>query len=47
MNAGGAAKLDPKDGPTRLRVAIEDDEVRLVIITQLAFLDETCDVQRG
>ena len=45
--ADGAAELDPKDGPdVDLRVAIEDDEVRLAIITNLAFLDETCDVQR-
>ncbi len=47
VNTGGAAELDPKDGPdVDLRVAIEDDEVRLAIITNLAFLDETCDVQR-
>lgn len=35
-------EFDPKDGPdVDLRVAIEDGEVRLAIITNLAFLDET------
>lgn len=47
MNAAtltcGAGELDPKDGPdVDLRIAIEDDEVRMQIITNLAFLDETC-----
>lgn len=48
---GGAAapafELDPKDGPdVDLRVAIEDGEVRLAIITNLAFLDETTSFYR-
>ncbi len=42
-----AARFDPKDGPdVDLRIAVEDDEVRFQIITNLAFLDETCDVPR-
>ncbi len=45
--AGTNTRLDPKDGPdVDLRVAIEDDEVRFVIITNLAFLDETTDAYR-
>ena len=41
------SELDPKDGPdVDLRVAVEDDEVRLSIITNLAFLDATTDAPR-
>ncbi|MEM1452517.1 MAG: hypothetical protein AAGI22_25665 [Planctomycetota bacterium] len=43
----GGDGLDPKDGPdVDLRIAIEDDEVRFQIITNLAFLDETTDAYR-
>ncbi len=39
--------LDPKDGPdVDLRIAVEDDEVRFQIITNLAFLDATTDAFR-
>ncbi|MEM9803506.1 MAG: hypothetical protein AAGA20_24525, partial [Planctomycetota bacterium] len=39
--------LDPKDGPdVDLRIAVEDDEVRFQIVTNLAFLDETTDAFR-
>lgn len=39
--------VDPKDGPDiDLRIAIEDDEVRMQIITNLAFLDEELGVFR-
>lgn len=39
--------LDPKDGPdVDLRIAVEDDEVRMQIITNLAFLDEMTDTFR-
>lgn len=42
---GGA--LDPKDGPdVDLRILIEDEEVRLQIITNLAFIDATTDAWR-
>lgn len=45
--SAGPALLDERDGPdVELRVAIEDDEVRLVIISNLALLDELCDVPR-
>ena len=45
--ARGAGELDPKDGPdVDLRIAVEDGEVRLQIITNLAFLDETTDAYR-
>ena len=46
-SAVGSAGLDPKDGPdVDLRVAVEDDEVRLIIITNLAFLDATTEAPR-
>lgn len=39
--------LDPKDGPdVDLRIAVEDDEVRFQIITNLAFLDATTEAYR-
>ena len=47
--AGGASEraLDPKDGPdVDLRIAVEDDEVRFQIITNLAFIDATTDAYR-
>lgn len=38
----GSNELDPKDGPdVDLRIAVEDDEIRFQIITNLAFLDAT------
>ena len=41
------ADLDPKDGPdVDLRIAVEDDEVRFQVITNLAFVDETTDAFR-
>ncbi|MEM9382486.1 MAG: hypothetical protein AAGB93_21210 [Planctomycetota bacterium] len=45
--AASGDTLDPRDGPdVDLRIAIEDDEVRFQIITNLAFLDETTDAYR-
>ena len=39
--------VDPKDGPdVDLRIAIENGEVRMQIITNLAFLDEMTDIVR-
>ncbi len=50
ISAGAAERsgvFDPKDGPdVDLRVAVEDDEVRLIIVTNLAFLDATTDAPR-
>ncbi len=44
---GEAGRLDPKDGPdVDLRIAVEDDEVRFQIITNLAFLDTTTEAYR-
>jgi len=41
-------RLDPKDGPDiDLAAAIEDDEVRLVVIANLAFLDALTEVERA
>ncbi|MDG1049361.1 MAG: hypothetical protein P8R46_04065 [Planctomycetota bacterium] len=46
-SAGESGRLDPKDGPdVDLRIAVEDDEVRFQIITNLAFLDETTEAYR-
>ncbi len=45
--ASESGRLDPKDGPdVDLRIAVEDDEVRFQIITNLAFLDSTTDAFR-
>lgn len=42
-----AGALDPKDGPdVDLRILIEDEEIRLQIITNLAFIDATTDAWR-
>lgn len=46
-HGASSGSLDPKDGPdVDLRVAVEDDEVRFQIITNLAFLDATTDAAR-
>ncbi|QDV08539.1 hypothetical protein Poly30_40870 [Planctomycetes bacterium Poly30] len=42
-----AKAVDPKDGPdVDLRIAVEDDEIRFQVITNLAFLDATTAASR-